>query len=215
MEDTNFNYKKDENYENDGNEKPFIDECNICLTKKKIDFTCYTCKTCKICKKCMYKYKIYKREKCPTCHSIDWLRCAFFEFDAVNDIKTIIKEEEIIDTESTDEDIENMGDREYMERENILREEEYEVNKIMSQYLENRVSDQFSIHVLNDTAHYQSLGSPNSREGETTPLRRNRALLSRRRRCECNLYTSIFYIIVGAITIYLVTLLALEIIYKV
>lgn len=198
---------------NDKNEKLLIDECNICLTRKKIDFTCYTCKTCKICKKCMYKYKIYKREQCPTCHSVDWLRCAFFEFDAENDNKSSIKEAEIIDTESTDEDIENMGDREYMERENRLREEEHQINLIMSQYLENRVSDQFSIHVLDNTGHYRSLGSPNSRDGETTPLRGNRTQISRRRGWECNLYTSVFTIIVGAVTIYLVTLLVLEIMY--
>tara|TARA_Y100000389_G_scaffold138033_1_gene135719 strand:- start:5246 stop:5695 length:450 start_codon:yes stop_codon:yes gene_type:complete len=144
---------------------------------------------------------------------VDWLRCAFFEFDAENDNKSSIKEAEIIDTESTDEDIENMGDREYMERENRIREEEHQINLIMSQYLENRVSDQFSIHVLDNTGHYRSLGSPNSRDGETTPLRGNRTQISRRRGWECNLYTSVFTIIVGAVTIYLVTLLVLEIMY--
>ena len=44
-------------------DKPFIDMCAICLTKKKIEFSCYTCETCKICKKCMYNYKIYKENK--------------------------------------------------------------------------------------------------------------------------------------------------------
>ena len=187
-------------------EIPYIEQCAICLIRKKIDFTCYTCKSCKICKKCMYHYKIYKREECPTCQSRDWLRCAFFEFDVENDIKSSILEAEIIEEESTDEDREDRGREE--------REEEHQINLIMSQYLENRVSDQYSIHVLDNTGHYQSLGSPNSREGETTPLRGNQTQISRRRGWECNIYTSICAIIVGAVTIYLVTLLVLEIIYK-
>ena len=187
---------------NNTTEKIISEECIICMSKKKIDFTCYTCKTCMICKKCMYRNKIYKRLECPCCRSKDWLRCAFFEFDCKeNNLDISGQENYFYFHENTDEE-ESTDDEEILrEREN----QEYEVNKIMSRYLENRISEQFSIRVLDDSAHYERLEEYNNDVLETTPLRRNSRQISRRRGCECNLYTSIFYIIVGTITIYLIS----------
>ena len=179
-------------------DKPFIDTCAICLIKKKIEFSCYICETCKICKKCMYNFKIYKRDECPTCQSEDWLRCTFFDFD------TRIRKSQVDAVEENnntmESSVEEITDDEDVVDSDERREEEHQINKIMSRYLENRVRNEYSIHVLDDNAHYRRLENDDDVE-------RNINGNNSRTCCECNVYTAASSVVIGGIAIYLITML--------